>query len=114
MHAKERHDPGEELRVSTLTRPVLEKMTFRKTNSHVGRHISVSPRNSTNKYLAYGRIILNAKTPHVSFASGDRETGMVCLSGSAELRISSEKFHLGQCDAIYIPRDSQVEVRAQG
>jgi 5-deoxy-glucuronate isomerase len=92
----------------------LEKMVFRKTNNQLGRHISVSPSNSTNKHLAYGRIILNATTPSASFSNGNRETGMVCLSGSAEVKAGSEKFHLGQYDAIYIPRDSQIEVKASG
>jgi 5-deoxy-glucuronate isomerase len=100
--------------MSALTESELGKIVFRKTNSHVGRHISVSPGNSTNKHLAYGRIILNAETPSVSFPNGDRETGMVCLSGSAELKIGSDKFHLGQYDSIYIPHASQIEVHAQG
>ena len=100
--------------MSTLAQPVSVRMVFRKTNNRMGRHIAVSPSNSTNKHLAYGRIILNPKTPSVSFSTGDRETGMVCLSGSAELKTGSEKFHLGQYDAIYIPRDSQIEVRTQG
>ena len=91
-----------------------EKMVFRKTNRQLGRYISVSPCNSTNKHLAYGRIILNATTPSVSFANGNRETGMVCLSGSAEVKTGSENFLLGQYDAIYIPRDSQIEVKTAG
>ena len=89
-------------------------MVFRKTNNQVGRHISVSPSNSTNKHLAYGRIILNTQTPQVSFSNADRETGMVCLSGSAELKIGTEKFHLDQDDSIYIPRDSQIEAQMLG
>ena len=89
----------------------LDKMVFRKTNTHIGRHISVSPRNSTNRHLAYGRIILNGSTPQVSFSSGDRETSLICLSGSADISIGPEKFHLEQYDAVYIPRDSQIEVK---
>jgi 5-deoxy-glucuronate isomerase len=88
-----------------------DKMVFRKTNTHSGRHISVSPGNSTNKHLAYGRIILNAATPQVSFSSEDRETGLICLSGSAAVKTDSEKFRLEQYDALYIPRDSKIEVK---
>jgi len=88
-----------------------EKMVFRKTNSRTGRHISVSPDNSTNKHLAYGRIILASATPSVSFSNGDRETGLVCLSGSADVKVGGDNFHLGQYDAIYIPRDSHIEVK---
>jgi 5-deoxy-glucuronate isomerase len=91
----------------------LDKMVFRKTHSQLGRHIAVSPANSTNKHLAYGRIILNRNTPAVSFSNGDRETGLVCLSGSAQLQVDSQKFQLGQYDAIYTPRDSQMDVRAE-
>lgn len=86
-------------------------MIFRKTNAQTGRHVSVSPGNSTMKHLAYGRIILDASTPQVSFSNGGRETGLVCLSGTVEVKAGSEKFRLGQYDAIYIPRDSPIELK---
>jgi 5-deoxy-glucuronate isomerase len=88
-----------------------QKMIFRKTNTQLGRHISVSPTNSTNQHLSYGRIILNDRKPQVSFSNGVCETGMVCLSGSAEVKAGSEEFHLEQYDAIYIPRNTTIEVR---
>jgi 5-deoxy-glucuronate isomerase len=87
-----------------------ERMVFRKTNSRLGRHVSVSPGNSMMKHLNYGRIILNPSVPVASFANGDHETGLVCLSGSAEVKAGAEKFRLGQYDAIYIPRDTQIDV----
>jgi 5-deoxy-glucuronate isomerase len=89
----------------------IEKMVFRKTNSQLGRHISVSPGNSTMKHLSYGRIILDASLPAASFSNGDHETGLICLSGSAEVKAGTQKFHLGRYDAIYIPRDTQIEVK---
>jgi 5-deoxy-glucuronate isomerase len=94
-----------------MEQDTFEKMVFRKTNSHLGRYVSVSPGNSTMKHLNYGRIILNTSVPVASFANGDHETGLVCLSGSAEVKAGAEKFHLGQYDAIYIPRDTQIEVK---
>jgi 5-deoxy-glucuronate isomerase len=94
-----------------MEQDTFEKMVFRKTNSHLGRHISVSPGNSTMKHLNYGRIILNTSVPTASFSNGDHETALVCLSGSAEVKAGAEKFHLGQYDAIYISRDTQIEVR---
>jgi 5-deoxy-glucuronate isomerase len=100
--------------MNAQAQPALDKMVFRKTNSQLGRHISVSPANSTNKHLAYGRIILNSATPAASFTNGDRETALICISGSAEVSVGTEKFHLGQYDGIYIPRDSQIEVRTSG
>lgn len=87
-----------------------DKMVFRRTNQHVGRKISVTPRNSTNKHLSYGRIILNPATPSVSFATGEQETGLICLSGAATVEISGQSFKIAQYDSVYIPRDSSVEV----
>jgi 5-deoxy-glucuronate isomerase len=88
-----------------------ERMVFRKTNQHKGRHISVTPDNSTNKHLSYGRIILDALAPTVSFDNGNQETGLICLSGQATVKIGQKTFDLGQYDSIYIPRDSHIEVR---
>ena len=87
-----------------------ERMVFRKTNQHKGRHVSVTPDNSTNRHLSYGRIILDASIPIVSFGNGNRETGLICLSGQAAIRVGQNVFDLGQYDSIYIPRDSQIEV----
>ncbi len=89
---------------------IMERMVFRKTNRHVGRWISVTPENSTNKHLSYGRIILNTSVPSVSFNSGAQETGLVCLSGAATVRVGSHGYDCGQYDSIYIPRGSQIEV----
>ena len=93
-----------------LKQALIDKMVFRKTNAHEGRHISVSPENSTMKHLAYGRIILNSSTPSVSFSNGNRETGLICLSGAATVKTAGTETKLAQYDAIYIPRDSSVEV----
>jgi 5-deoxy-glucuronate isomerase len=86
-------------------------MIFRKTNTQMGRNISVTPANSTNRHLAYGRILLKDSERSVSFANGDRETGLVVLSGAATVIVDGKSFNLGQYDSIYIPRDSSVEVR---
>lgn len=96
--------------MSTQAHPVVEKMIFRNTNRHLGRHISVTPSNSTNRHLCYGRIILNRSTPSVSFSNGDHETGLICLSGSGTVQVDGESFEFAQYDSIYIPRDSQIEV----
>jgi len=86
------------------------KMIFRNTKDHTGRHIAVTPENSLTKHLAYGRIILNSTKSKESFATGDRETGLICLSGEATVAVDGEKVKLGQFDAIYIPRDSSVTI----
>ena len=90
-----------------------QNLVFRKTNAQVGRHISVSPGNSAMKHLAYGRIILNASERSAGFHTGDRETGLICMSGEAEVLVDGRPIRIGKYDAIYIPRDSSVEVRTE-
>ena len=95
---------------STITPPSLDKMVFRKTNSRLGRVVSVTPENSTNKHLCYGRIILNAKHNSVSFANQDHETGLIVLSGAASVETVGKSIDLNQYDAVYVPRDSNIKV----
>ena len=96
--------------MSVCAQPDFDKMVFRKTNAQVGRHISVTPQNSTNKHLSYGRIRLNAGTPAVSFANRGAETGFLVLSGEATVSAGGQEFKLGNRDALYIPRDSEIKV----
>ena len=88
----------------------LGKMVFRGTHKQVGRHLAVTPENSSMKHLAYGRIILNSDSPSVAFSTGNRETGLICLSGEATVAADGQKYVIGQYDAIYIPRDASVQV----
>jgi 5-deoxy-glucuronate isomerase len=88
----------------------LEKMVFRKTGGRAGRHIFVSPSNSAMRHLAYGRIVLDASRAKETFSNGSRETGLVCVSGEAEVTVDGDKIVLGKHDAIYIPRDSSIQV----
>lgn len=96
--------------MSTTTEPAIDQMVFRKTNAHVGRKISVSPSNSTNQHLSYGRIILNRSTPSASFENGDHETGLIVLSGEATVKTGGQEIALAQYDSVYVPRDSKIEV----
>src|SRR5260370_41546649 len=91
-----------------------EKMIFRNTNAKTGRQVSVTPQNSAMKHLAYGRIILNLSTPAASFSSGDRETALICLSGRANVKTAGQQFEVGQYDAVYIQRDSSIDIWTQG
>jgi len=86
------------------------RMIFRKTNAGVGRHVAVTPANSTNRHLSYSRIILNSQMPSVGFRNGGQETGFILLSGAAKISVDGRDFELTQYDGIYIPRDSSVEV----
>ncbi len=96
--------------MSTQPPVTLDKMVFRKTHEHLGRRISVTPENSSMQHLAYGRIILNASHPAEAFSTGERETGLIVLSGEATATVEGKETALGRYDAIYIPRDSSVKV----
>src|SRR3984893_5971006 len=96
--------------MSTQSAVALEKMVFRKTNAQTGRHISVTPENSTMRHLSYGRIILNSAKALVSFSNGDHETALICLSGNGLVKTAGGEFELEQFDAIYIPRGSETAV----
>jgi 5-deoxy-glucuronate isomerase len=99
--------------MNTNTANPLEKMIFRKTNAHAGRHVAVSPGNSTMRHLAYGRIRLDAAVPKVSFGNGNRETGLILLSGTVTVKTDGKDFELSPYDAIYIPRDSKIDVSTE-
>jgi len=88
----------------------IEKMVFRNTHAVSGRQVAVSPKNSTMRHLSYARIVLGGEVPAVRFASGNRETGLVCLSGEAAVEACGQEFALGRYDALYIPRDSAIAV----
>src|SRR5260370_41691104 len=85
-------------------------IVFRKTNACKGRHVSVNPENSAMKHLSYGRIILDAELPNISFDTAGQEVGLICLSGSATVKAGEKRNQLSRYDAIYIPRDSSVEI----
>src|SRR5260370_33302212 len=95
--------------MSKQTQVDLERMIFRKTNAQTGRHVSVTPQNSTMRHLAYGRIILNSSMPAVSFSAGGRETALICLAGRAFTKKGEREFEVGQYDASYIPTESTIE-----
>ncbi len=96
--------------MSSRTAFATEKMVFRATHRHTGRLISVTPGNSANRHLTYGRILLNRSCPSVSFNNREEETGLICLSGSGMVTAERRSFPLSQYDALYIPRDSAIEV----
>ncbi len=81
------------------------------THEGKGRRTSVAPGETASRYLHYGRITLDAGDDALSFDTGGHETALVCLKGSAEITTGGETFNLGRYDALYVPRDSRVEVR---
>src|SRR5256885_552999 len=96
--------------MSSPAQATTEQMIFRKTHEHAGRRVSVNPSNSSMQHLAYGRIILNSSRHSESFSNGERETGLICLSGEALVAVEGKETELRPHDAMYIPRDSSIKV----
>ena len=82
----------------------------RNTASARGRTMQVEPGRTAARHLHYGRIILAAGDSAVRFNTGDRETSLIGLKGSAEVKTEGKSYSLGKYDAIYVPRDAAVEV----
>jgi 5-deoxy-glucuronate isomerase len=85
-----------------------------KTHEGRGRRTAVAPGSTAARYLHYGRITLAAGDPLERFSTGDKEVGLICLNGQATVKTNSESFALERYDAVYVPRDSEVEVEASG
>jgi len=83
---------------------------LRATNASEGRSRAVAPGLAAVDHLHYGRIILRNQDRQLKFATGDHETGLICLQGRASVRVAEESFELSPYDALYVPRDSQIEV----
>ena len=83
----------------------------RNTAGHTGRTLAVEP-GAASRYLYYGRIVLDEGDVPIRFDTGERETGLVCLKGSATVRANGESFTLGKLDSLYVPRDGTIEVTA--
>lgn len=84
------------------------------THEGRGRRRAVAPGSTASRFLHYGRITLGAGDEALAFETGEHETALVCLKGAAEISAGGETFKLGRYDALYVPRDSRVEVRPAG
>ncbi len=92
----------------------LDRCVRRGTHRGRGRTRSLDPATSAARHLHYGRVILTGEDAPVAFSTGGLETGFVALGGRAEVRTGSRSFTLAPYDALYVPRDSQLEIRASG
>lgn len=81
-----------------------------RTHEGHGRRTAVAPGPTAARFLHYGRITLNAGDPALEFSNGDHETGLICLNGNASVSANDEVFQLGQYDAVYVGRDSQIRI----
>ena len=93
---------------STLT---MERCVVRGTDRGKGRRLALGPATSAARQLHYGRVTLDPEDPPLRFETGVRETGFVSLRGRAEVRTGGRTFTLTPYDALYVPRDSDVEVK---
>jgi 5-deoxy-glucuronate isomerase len=87
-----------------------ETCVVKGTHKQSGRTISVEPGKTASRNLYYGRIILKSGEASLTFETGTRETGLICLNGSATVSTNDQTYTLGRYDSLYIPRDSKVEV----
>ncbi|HET6979546.1 MAG TPA: 5-deoxy-glucuronate isomerase [Pyrinomonadaceae bacterium] len=83
-----------------------------KTHEGKGRRTAVAPGATAARYLHYGRITIAAGDAPIKFNSEDHEVGLINLNGKATVRTEGETFALDRYDAVYIPRDSDIEVEA--
>jgi len=89
----------------------LDTCVVRDTAAKTGRTRTVAPGTTSATHLHYGRIILNAGDAPVAFSTGEHETGFIALKGSATIVAEGRSYELVPYDALYVPRDCQVEVR---
>jgi 5-deoxy-glucuronate isomerase len=81
-----------------------------KTHQGKGRRTAVVPGATAARYLHYGRVTLAAGDAAIRFNSKDHEVGLICLNGKATVKTEGETFELDRYDAVYVPRDSEIEV----
>ena len=99
---------------TTLNNITPETCFVPATHKGTGRRTSVAPGATAARFLHYGRITLGADDAPITFENGEHETGLICLNGTATVSSGGETFNLSRYDAVYIPRDSSIEVQASG
>lgn len=90
-----------------------ETCVVKETHTNNGRTISVTPKNTATRHLHYGRIRLDAGDAPLTFENQTHETGLICLNGSAKISTGGQTLSLNRYDALYVPRDSKIEVSTE-
>lgn len=85
-----------------------------QTHKGTGRRTAVAPGSTAARYLHYGRITIGAEDASEKFNNNDHETGLICLQGKATVTTGGQSFELDRYDAVYVPRDSDIEVKPNG
>lgn len=91
-----------------------KRVVFSGTASTKGRSTAVSPQNSDLCHLHYGRILLDAGLPKVSFETASHETAFLCMGGACSVTVNGVRHELDTYDGMYVPRDSSVVVETTG
>jgi 5-deoxy-glucuronate isomerase len=89
-----------------------ETCIVKGTHLGTGRRNGIAPGTTATRNLSYGRVTLEASDAPVAFENGGQETGFVCLIGSGSITTGGQSFALNRYDALYVPRDSNIEVAA--
>jgi 5-deoxy-glucuronate isomerase len=89
-----------------------ETCVVRDTGAQKGRRHFVAPGATASRQLRYGRIILDSTDAPLRFGTDEFEIGLIALAGSASVRVGESANVLERYDALYVPRDSSVEVHA--
>jgi 5-deoxy-glucuronate isomerase len=84
----------------------------RNTGARKGRTQAVAPGLVASRHLHYGRIVLDAGDAPLRFNTAGLETGFIALRGSASIQADGRAFTLDRYDALYVPRETQVEIGA--
>jgi 5-deoxy-glucuronate isomerase len=97
--------------VTVTELPITEAgCVIRRTHAKHGRTRWLSPGSAAVTHLHYGRIILDGSDAPVQFSNETHEAGFICLKGHARVDVSGGSFELTPYDALYVPRDSDIEV----
>jgi 5-deoxy-glucuronate isomerase len=84
------------------------------THLRKGRTLTVKPGETASRNLFYGRVIIEPGDAPIAFENGGFETGLICLNGSGKIATDGQTFSLERYDALYVPRDSKIEVSSEG
>lgn len=87
-----------------------ETCIVRNTAGRKGRTKAIEPGKTASRQLHYGRIILDAGDATLHLDTGEKETALICLGGTATVRAEGAPHLLGRYDAIYVPRDSAIDI----
>ncbi len=88
-------------------------MLIRRTGARKGRNKDITPQNTDLRFLSCGRIILDSETPEIAADSGAEEVCLICLKGSAAVKVGGSPYSMQTYDTLYIPPGHQYRVSTE-